>query len=151
MSTATDTHYMQLALEQARFARDAGEVPVGAVLVYQDRVVGRGHNRTLADLDPTAHAEILALRQGATELGSPRVTGTTLYVTLEPCVMCTGALIQARVERLVFGAREPKTGAVASAFDILMSPKHNHRVAIKEGVLANECANLLTVFFQAKR
>lgn len=146
-----DEQYMRLALEAAREAELAGEVPVGAVMVIADRVVARAANRTIADCDPTAHAEIVALRAAAKEIGNYRLAGATLYVTLEPCAMCAGALVQARVERLVYGADDPKGGAVQSCFAILDHPQLNHRVEVTPGVLAEECAALLQSFFAARR
>ncbi len=151
MTLAVDLTWMQRALAQAQLAARANEVPVGAVVVMDGRVVGEGHNQCLGQHDPSAHAEVIALRAAAELLGQYRLTGATLYVTLEPCVMCVGALVNARVERVVFGAREPKTGAVLSAFDLLMSDKHNHRVAITEGVLAEDCAAMISGFFSERR
>jgi tRNA(adenine34) deaminase len=148
---ARDAQYMRLALEAAREAERAGEVPIGAVIVVEDRVVARGSNRTIADCDPTAHAEIVALRAAAKELGNYRLGGATLYVTLEPCAMCAGAMVQARVERLVYGADDPKGGAVGGSFRLLEHPLLNHRVEVTWGVLAEECASLLQGFFAARR
>lgn len=147
----TDEHYMLLALEQARQAERAGEVPVGAVLVVGGQVLARGSNRAIADLDPTAHAEIVALRAAAKAMGNYRVAGATLYVTVEPCAMCAGAIVQARVERLVYGTDDPKGGAVRSCFAILNDPQLNHRVEVTPGILAEECAALLQAFFAARR
>ena len=148
----SDARCMAIALELAREAADAGEVPVGAVVVHGGRIVGRGRNRTLADRDPTAHAEVVALREAAAALGSARLDGATLHVTLEPCLMCCGALLEARVERLAFGAREPRTGAVLSAFETLMpAARLGHRVAIVEGTLAAESAALMRAFFTTRR
>ena len=152
---AIDAQWMRRALDLARAAASRDEVPVGAVLVAHTgdggAIVGRGGNETIARSDPTAHAEINALREAAAKLGNYRLGGTTLYVTLEPCMMCAGALVHARVERLVFGAREPRTGAVVSRGRVLDSAAHNHRVGVHEGVLAGECAALLQQFFQGKR
>jgi len=142
---------MREALEQADLAMAAGEVPVGAVLVYDDRVIGRGHNQSLGGCDPTAHAEVVALRDAAKRLGRFRLDGATLYVTIEPCLMCCGALLQARTGRLVYGAREPRTGAVVSTFDTLMAASQTHHVAISEGVLQGECAQRMQRFFAEKR
>lgn len=142
---------MERALELARQAEQEGEVPVGAVVVLDNEVVGEGWNRPIAADDPTAHAEIQALRAAAARLGNYRLPGTTLYVTLEPCVMCAGALIQARVQRLVFGACDPKAGAAGSVFDILPSERLNHRIDVQGGVMENECAALLQKFFQERR
>jgi tRNA(adenine34) deaminase len=148
---ARDEHYMQLALEAAREAERAGEVPVGAVLVIADRVAARAWNRTITDCDPTAHAEIVALRAAARESGNYRLASATLYVTLEPCTMCAGALVQARIERLVYGADDPKGGAVRTCFSIVDHPQLNHRVEVTSGVLAEECGTLLQGFFAARR
>lgn len=146
-----DLFWMQRALELARQAEAEGEVPVGAVLVKEDQVVGESWNAPIGEHDPTAHAEIRALRNAATRLGNYRLLDTTLYVTLEPCVMCAGAIIHARVKRVVFGAADPKTGAAGSVFDILNSELHNHRVEITSGVLEAECSAMLKEFFQARR
>ncbi len=142
---------MRRALDMAREAERAGEVPVGAVLVRQGTEISAAGNRTIADCDPTAHAEIVALRRGALAAGNYRLTGTTLYVTVEPCAMCAGAVIQARVARLVYGADDPKGGAVRSCFSLLDSPHLNHRVEVTPGVLGGECAALLQAFFAARR
>lgn len=147
----TDQFWMQRALELARWAEVDGEVPVGAVLVLDDKVIGEGYNRPIAGHDPTAHAEIRALRAAAERAGNYRLPGTTLYVTLEPCAMCAGAVIHARVQRVVFGARDPKGGAAGSVFDILNGARLNHRVEVEEGVLASECAALLENFFRSRR
>ena len=146
-----DLDYMQRALELARRAEAEDEVPVGALLVRGEKVIGEGWNRPISTHDPSAHAEIQTLRAAAHVLSNYRLPGTTLYVTLEPCVMCAGAIIHARIERVVFGARDPKTGAAGSVFDILNSDQHNHGVQITEGVLAEECGRLLTAFFRARR
>lgn len=143
--------YMRLALEEARRAEQAGEVPVGAVVVLGDRVVGAGGNRTITDCDPTAHAEIVALRAAAQAVGNYRLAGATLYVTIEPCAMCAGAIVQARVARLVYGADDPKAGAVRTMFGIADHPQLNHRVDVTSGVLRDECAAMLQAFFAAKR
>ena len=148
---ASDEHYIRMALEEARKAERAGEVPVGAVVVAEERVVAHSSNRTIADSDPTAHAEIIALRAAAQALGNYRLGGATLYVTLEPCVMCAGAIVQARISRLVYGADDPKAGAIRSCFAILDHPKLNHRVEVTAGVLAEECAAILQAFFAARR
>ncbi len=147
----SDEDYMRLALEEAEAARDAGEVPVGAVVVCDEQVVARGHNRTIADRDPTAHAEIVALRAAAALLGNHRLAGCVLYVTIEPCAMCAGAIVQARVARLVYGCDDPKAGAVRSLFQIADDPRLNHRAEITGGVLAEQCAALIRGFFQEKR
>ena len=151
MAVADHEAFMRLALEQARLAADAGEVPVGAVAVSSGEVVGRGFNRPIGAVDPTAHAEVIALREAARTLGNYRLTGVDLYVTLEPCLMCVGALVHARVGRVVFGAREPKTGALVSAVQALEIPTLNHRVEIVEGVLEAQCRDLVQAFFRERR
>ena len=147
----TDEAWMRHALRLAEQARDEGEVPVGAVLVKDGRLIAEGWNRPIAGHDPTAHAEIMALRAGAAAVGNYRVIGTTLYVTLEPCVMCAGALIHARVARLVYGAGDPKAGAAGGAVNIFDAPFVNHRVRFQGGVLAKECGAQLSEFFKARR
>lgn len=147
----TDVEYMRLALEQARAGATAGEVPVGAILVMGDRVIARAANRTIADCDPTAHAEMIALRAAARELGNYRLGGATLYVTIEPCSMCAGAMVQARITRLMYGCDDPKGGAVRSCFAVLDHPMLNHRVEVTSGVLAEECAAAIQAFFAARR
>jgi tRNA(adenine34) deaminase len=146
-----DTRFMRIALEEAGMAGEEGEVPIGAVLVLGGEVIGRGRNRPIALADPSAHAEILALREGAARVKNYRLPGSTLYVTLEPCVMCTGAILQARVGRLVFGAEDPKGGAVSSLYSLLEDPRFNHRVEVTPGVLREECRELLQRFFQERR
>ncbi|MDX1824731.1 MAG: tRNA adenosine(34) deaminase TadA [Thiohalomonadales bacterium] len=146
-----DLFWMQRALELAQKAKAEGEVPVGAVLVKEEQILGEGWNAPIKEHDPTAHAEIRALRNAAQRLGNYRLLDTTLYVTLEPCVMCAGAIIHARVKRVVYGAADPKTGAAGSVFNILNSEQHNHRVSITSGVLEQECSTLLKDFFQARR
>lgn len=146
-----DIDFMRLALERANEARAAGEVPVGAVLVGGDRVIAGGANRPLASNDPTAHAEIEALRAGGRALGSYRLTDTVLYVTLEPCPMCAMAIVHARVRRLVFGAWDPRAGGAGSVADIFALPGLNHRVDVFGGVLMEECGSLLKEFFTARR
>jgi tRNA(adenine34) deaminase len=146
-----DIDFMRLALEQANEARAAGEVPVGAVLVSADRVVASGANRPIALDDPTAHAEIEALRAGGRALGSYRLTGTTLYVTLEPCPMCAMAIVHARVRRLVFGAWDPRAGGAGSVTDVFALPGLNYRVDVFGGVLMEECGSLLREFFAERR
>ncbi len=148
----SDTYYMNIALEQARLARQEGEVPVGAVLVSgTGKILSRAYNRPIALNDPTAHAEILALRDGGTLVGNYRLTDTILYVTLEPCLMCAGAMVLARIKRLVFAASDPKTGACGSVFDMLGCKRFNHRVAITKGILAEESRALLQAFFRERR
>ncbi len=146
-----DEAFMREALEEARQAAEVGEVPVGAVVVHRGQVIARGHNRREMDDDPTAHAEILALREAATVLGQWRLEGCTLYVTLEPCFMCAGAIVNARVERLVFGARDPKAGAVGSLADVPGDTRLNHRPTCTAGVLAEDGGALLRAFFLARR
>jgi tRNA(adenine34) deaminase len=146
-----DESFMRAALKLALEARDAGEVPVGAVVVSGGQIVGQGANAPIARLDPTAHAEILALRAAAQALGNYRLTGATLYVTLEPCVMCAGALVAARVQRLVFGTRDLRFGGVRSKFRLADSELLNHQVEITEGVLAAECLALVQEFFRPRR
>jgi len=146
-----DLFWMQRALELAQKAESLGEVPIGAVLVKDDQIIGEGYNSPISRHDPTAHAEIMALRDAAKRIGNYRLLNTTLYVTIEPCVMCAGALIHARVKELVFGAAEPRTGAVGSIFEILQSPKLNHQVQVRGDILAEECAGLLQNFFKQRR
>jgi tRNA(adenine34) deaminase len=146
-----DEQFMREALEAARQAELEGEVPVGAVLVVHGQIITRGWNSPIARKDPTAHAEILALRQAAEILGNYRLEGATLYCTLEPCVMCAGALVTARVKRLVFGSRDLRFGGVRSKFQIADSDSLNHRVEIVEGVLGAECVELLRAFFEKRR
>jgi tRNA(adenine34) deaminase len=148
---AADAAMMREALAEARAAAERGEVPVGAVVVHEGRVVARGGNRTIADCDPTAHAEMVVLREAARVIGNYRLAGATVYVTVEPCAMCAGALIQARVARLVYGCAEPKGGAVRSSLGVLENPAANHRVEIVHGVMAEECAGTLREFFEARR
>ncbi len=152
MSDSADERWMRRALELAGSAEQAGEVPVGAVLLSPAGVViGEGWNRNIIDHDPTAHAEITAMRQAGTRLGNHRLLGCTLYVTLEPCAMCAMAMIHARITRLVFGAADPKTGAAGSVFDLLADPRHNHCVLVQGGVLAQETGARLTSYFRNKR
>ena len=146
-----DLEFMQLAIEEGRAAALAGEVPVGAVLVRDGEVVARAGNRTIRDCDPTAHAEIMVLREGARKLGNYRLAATTLYATIEPCSMCAGAIIQARVPRVVYGCDDPKGGAVRSCFEILTHPRLNHQVEVTSGLLASECAALIQSFFAERR
>ena len=148
---AEDTKFMQVALQQAAKARNEDEVPIGAVVVYKGEIVGEGYNQSRVLNDPTAHAEVLALRNAAAKLGSYRLTDVSLYVTVEPCLMCSGALLEARIGRLIFGAREPRTGAVVSTAETLMSPSCQHHVAVTEGVLQVDCAELMQSFFRSKR
>ena len=142
---------MRRALDLARHAEQAGEVPVGALVVLNDEIIGEGWNQPIVSHDPTAHAEIVALRAAATRMKNYRLTDTTLYVTLEPCAMCAGAIVQARVARVVFGADDAKAGAAGSVFNLLASEQLNHRAEVVGGVLAQECAELLRAFFQQRR
>jgi tRNA(adenine34) deaminase len=151
MLTANDDMFMELALEEARAARAAGEVPVGAVITCGNDILARAHNLPIALHDPSAHAEIMAIRAAAQIMSNYRLTGTTLYVTLEPCVMCCGAIVQARISRLVFGARDAKSGAVVSLYQLLDDGKLNHSVAITEGVRGDACAEIMSGFFRGKR
>jgi tRNA(adenine34) deaminase len=151
MNRLSDTDFMRQALDAARAAQSAGEVPVGAVLVQGDAVIATGANRPISGCDPTAHAEIEALRAGARALGTYRLNGATLYVTLEPCVMCASAIVHARVSRVVFGAWDLKAGAAGSTLDVFALPSMNHRVDVFGGVLLEECSQLLSGFFAARR
>ncbi len=149
--TETDRYFMREALEEAHRAEAAGEVPVGAVVVLGTEIIGRGGNRNVSRKDPTAHAEMLALRQAAERLANHRLTGCTLYVTMEPCAMCAGAAVLARLERLVYGCEDPKGGAVRSLYRIADDSRLNHLVRIESGVLAEECAAPMREFFERKR
>jgi tRNA(adenine34) deaminase len=146
-----DRYWMSRTLALARRAADAGEVPVGAVLVRGDEVIGEGWNRPIGACDPTAHAEVLALRAAAARVGNYRLVDSTLYVTLEPCPMCAGAIVHARVTRVVFGAVDPRAGAAGTVFDLLRSAALNHHAEVTGGVLAEECGALLREFFRARR
>ena len=146
-----DIELMEQALEEARVCAAAGEVPIGALLVHEGQIIARSGNRTIRDCDPTAHAEMVVLREGSRKLGNYRLAGTALYVTVEPCSMCAGGMIQARVPRLVYGCDDPKGGAVRSCFEMLNHPRLNHRVEVTAGILANECAAILQSFFAARR
>jgi tRNA(adenine34) deaminase len=146
-----DERYMRLALEEARQAPERDEVPVGCVVVHEGRVIGRGHNQREFLADPTAHAEVVALRQAAAALGTWHLEGATAYVTVEPCCMCAGALVNARVGRLVYGVPQPKSGACESLYSIPQDPRLNHRLEVRAGVLAEESAALLRDFFRARR
>jgi tRNA(adenine34) deaminase len=143
--------WMEAALHEARAAAAAGDVPVGCVVARDGAIIGRGRNRREASQDPTAHAELLALREAAAALGTWRLTGCTVVVTLEPCAMCAGALVLARVDRLVYGSPDPKAGACGTLYDIPSDPRLNHRVAIVRGILEADCGKLLRQFFQARR
>jgi tRNA(adenine34) deaminase len=146
-----DERFMRLALHEAERALNHGDVPVGAVLAHDGEVIGAGHNERELRQDPSAHAEMIALRAGAAALGSWRLLDTTLYVTLEPCAMCAGAIVLGRVPRVVYGTADPKAGAAGSVLDILAEPRLNHRPAVEGGLLAAECATLLRAFFAARR
>ena len=146
-----DLDFMQAALAEARLAGDAGEVPIGAVVVYEGEILARGQNRVLRDVDPTAHAEIVALRAAAMALGNYRLSGCALYVTLEPCAMCAGGMIHARVDRLVFAAADPKAGACGSVLSVLNHPQLNHQMQVEQGILADEAGDLLRSFFRERR
>jgi tRNA(adenine34) deaminase len=148
---ARDLRFMQVALALARRAQCEGEVPVGALVTLDDEVLGEGWNRPVSSDDPTAHAEIVAIRAAATRLRNYRMPGTTLYVTLEPCAMCAGAIVQARIARVVFGARDPRTGAAGSVLNVLEHPILNHRAVVTAGVEAEACGMLLVDFFRARR
>jgi tRNA(adenine34) deaminase len=150
-SPADDARWMAEAIAEARAAQAHGDVPIGCVVVRHDEIIGRGHNEREAREDPTAHAEILALREAAAALGSWRVLDSTLYVTLEPCAMCAGAIVLGRVGRVVYGCDDPKAGAAGSVLDVLAEPRLNHRPAVTGGVLEEECAELLRAFFRARR
>jgi tRNA(adenine34) deaminase len=146
-----DEEFMGFALEEARRAAAGGEVPIGAVVVLDGRVIGRGHNRPIGAVDPTAHAEVLALRDAAGETKNYRLAGAVLYVTVEPCPMCCGAALQAKVARVVYGAPDPKAGAARSLYRLLEDSRLNHEAAVTGGVRSAECAALLTDFFRARR
>ena len=146
-----DVTCMELALAEARLAADAGEVPVGALVINNGEIIGRAGNRNLRDHDPTAHAEILALRQAAQHLGNHRLTGCTLYATIEPCAMCAGAAIHARIARLVYGAKDPKAGAAGSILEVINHPRLNHKMEVVPGVLGDRCSEILQDFFRRRR
>jgi tRNA(adenine34) deaminase len=148
---AMDEEWMRRALELADQAEQAGEVPVGAVVVLNGEIVGEGSNSPIGSCDPTAHAEIQAMREAAQRLGNYRMPGSTLYVTLEPCAMCAGAMVHARIKRLVYGAKDPKTGAAGSIMNVVASPDLNHRIEVSAGVLADECGGRLRTFFRNRR
>jgi tRNA(adenine34) deaminase len=150
-SMTQDESYLQIALDQARLAAEAGEVPVGAIVVYEGEVIGAGQNFVLRNLDPTAHAEIVALRAAAQRLKNYRLTGCELFTTLEPCSMCAGAIIHARISRLVYAAADPKAGAAGSVLAVVNHPQLNHQMEVTSGVLADECGDLLRNFFRERR
>lgn len=146
-----DCQAMQAALAEARLAAEAGEVPIGAVVVHNGAIIARSQNRVLRDIDPTAHAEIVALRAAAAALGNYRLSGCTLFVTLEPCAMCAGAMIHARIDRLVFAAADPKAGACGSVLSVLNHSQLNHQTQVEQGIAAEESAELLRNFFRDRR
>jgi tRNA(adenine34) deaminase len=148
---STDFDFMRAALAEARATAEAGEVPIGAVVVRDGAIIARGQNRVLRDVDPTAHAEIVAMRAAAAALGNYRLNGCTLYVTLEPCAMCAGAMIHARIDRLVFAAADPKAGACGSVLSVLNHPQLNHQMLVEQGIAAEESAELLRAFFRERR
>lgn len=147
----SDEYWMRYALSLAEQAERAGEIPVGAVLVQNNQIIGEGWNRSIAEHDPSAHAEMVAVRQGALHLQNYRLLDTTLYVTLEPCAMCAGLMVHSRIRRLVFGAYDAKTGAVGSVINLVQHPMLNHQLAVTGGVLANECGEKLSMFFRQRR
>jgi tRNA(adenine34) deaminase len=149
--SAQDAELIQAALEQAREAAAAGEIPVGAIITSGGKVIATGQNRTIRDCDPSAHAEVVALREACLAQANYRLTDATLYVTLEPCAMCLGAIMQARLSRVVFGAYDPKAGAAGSAVDLTESPAFNHRIEVMGGVIADECGEVLQDFFRSRR
>ena len=151
MTTTNDELWMEEALRAAQRALEAGEVPVGAVVVCGERIVGRGWNRNITDSDPTAHAEIVALREAGAAVGNHRLAECDLFATIEPCPMCAGALVHARIKRLVYGADDPKAGAVHSVIEVLNHPALNHHMEVQGGVLAGRCAELLQAFFRERR
>jgi tRNA(adenine34) deaminase len=146
-----DEGYVRQAIAQAKLAAEAGEVPVGAIVVYEGIVIASGRNSVLRDLDPTAHAEIVALRAAAQQLHNYRLTGCELYTTLEPCAMCSGAIIHARISRLVYGAPDPKAGAAGSVLEVINHAQLNHQLQVTSGVLSEECGDLLRAFFRERR
>jgi tRNA(adenine34) deaminase len=151
LAATTDELWMEEALRAAQRALEMGEVPVGAVVVCDGKIVGRGWNRNLTDSDPTAHAEIIALREAGAAVGNHRLGDCELFVTIEPCAMCAGAMVHARIKRLVYGADDPKAGAVHSVLQVVNHPQLNHKMAVHGGVLAGKCADLLQEFFRARR
>lgn len=151
MQAELDSQYMQQAIEQAMLAASAGEVPVGAVLVRDGKVISKGFNQPISNNDPSAHAEILALRGAAQSEANYRLPGTTLYVTLEPCTMCAGAMLHARVDRVVFGASDPKTGAAGSVLNVFSEKQINHQTQVEGGIMSEECGQILRQFFKERR
>ena len=148
---ALDQQYMRMAIEQAQLAAQAGEVPVGAVLVRDGQVIAKAFNKPIANHDPSAHAEMLALREAALAQENYRIPGSTLYVTLEPCAMCSGAMLHSRIDRVVFGAPDPKTGAAGSVLDLFASKQINHQTSVEGGIMSEECGQLLRDFFKGRR
>jgi tRNA(adenine34) deaminase len=146
-----DQQYMRMAIEQAQLAAQSGEVPVGAVLVRNGQVISKAFNKPIANHDPSAHAEMLALREGALAQENYRIPGSTLYVTLEPCAMCSGAMLHARIDRVVYGATDPKTGAAGSVLDLFSSKQINHQTSVEGGIMSEECGQLLRDFFKGRR
>jgi tRNA(adenine34) deaminase len=151
LTKKNDELWMEEALRAAQRALEAGEVPVGAVVVCEDRIVGRGWNRNITDSDPAAHAEIVALREAGVALGNHRLLSCELFATVEPCAMCAGAIVHARIARLVYGADDPKAGAVQSVMQVLNHPQLNHKIEVRSGVLSGRCAELLQTFFKSRR
>ena len=151
MTTTGDELWMEEALRAAQRALEAGEVPVGAVVVCDGRIVGRGWNRNIGDSDPTAHAEVIALREAGATVGNHRLAGCDLFVTIEPCAMCAGAMVHARIKRLIYGADDPKAGAARSVMEVLNHPALNHAVEVRSGVLAGRSSELLQEFFRSRR
>jgi tRNA(adenine34) deaminase len=151
IESITDQEAMQAALAEARLAQDGGEVPIGAVVVHQGKIIGRGQNSLLRNVDPTAHAEIIAMRDAAKAIGNYRLLGCTLYVTLEPCAMCAGAMIHARLDRLVYATSDPKAGACGSVLAVLNHPQLNHQMKVEQGIEADAAAEMLRAFFKARR
>ena len=149
--TELDQQYMRMAIEQAQLAAQSGEVPVGAVLVRDGQVISKAFNKPIANHDPSAHAEMLALREAALAQENYRIPGSTLYVTLEPCAMCSGAMLHARIDRVVYGAQDPKTGAAGSVLDIFSSKQINHQTSVEGGIMSEECGQLLRDFFKGRR
>jgi tRNA(adenine34) deaminase len=149
--TELDQQYMRMAIEQAQLAAQSGEVPVGAVLVRDGQVISKAFNKPITNHDPSAHAEMLALREGALAQENYRIPGSTLYVTLEPCAMCSGAMLHARIDRVVYGAPDPKTGAAGSALDLFSSKQINHQTSVEGGIMSEECGQLLRDFFKGRR
>ncbi|MFH1614808.1 MAG: tRNA adenosine(34) deaminase TadA [Planctomycetota bacterium] len=149
--TENDERYMRLAIGQAAIAEENGDVPIGAVIIYEANIIGKAYNQREQLNDPTAHAEMIALTQAAEYLGSWRLHGCTIYVTLEPCPMCAGAMVLARIDRLVYGCDDPKTGACKSLYNIVQDPRLNHHINVASGILEDDCASLLSSFFHRKR